>query len=661
MPLGGTYDGGRDAQLCSFHGKDVSGGDIFFQYSLEKGWERKLERELKKVHDRGHKISRFIFITSQNVTGTKMDKLRSQVKDDYGWELVIYQREWLRLQLEEDQRDLVEKYLRIPATYYQGRIMQESEKVTLQDKEPLELISMRKYEEAIPLLKNLIDKSNNEGEIYNALAWCYYMMYDYKNASMHIDFALKIEPQSIKSNSIKGIILAEDGIETNSRPKLLLAKDLFIHLIEVRKDWTIYYNLANTLSALGEYELAKKTYIRSLTYSKKEAMVWKNLGTCYFHLGDHKKELVCMNAALSINPNLSQALISKGVTLGFVYEKYADGLKLINSALENDKFLAYHWPLAYYWKAKFLSNLEEDQKAFNELEDGLKIAPDNKYILNLKAQILSQLWRIDRNYLFRAAEFYESRIRMDETELQSIRELALIYHELGQNDKFLETALKLINSFAKLSYPLSKEDLEIMNTPIISILDLINNIYMYHRYRESKPLIEYINFFDKEFTHELDKIFWLYFGFILAKTCNLIKESNDWDEISWSRISEQNALLFIEFLPTITKRICNRYCNCSKEKRMDIMSEAIVNLPYITLLETSREVGYLAGYYGRYYGVNSEEIDDRIDDGEADSDIRGWYNDIIEIAVCNANYELNILKEADCQIYSKDLTDKDLI
>ena len=73
MPLGGTYDGGRDAQLCSFHAKDAKGGDVFFQYSLEKKWERKLERELKKVHNKGHKISKFIFITSQNVTGTKMD------------------------------------------------------------------------------------------------------------------------------------------------------------------------------------------------------------------------------------------------------------------------------------------------------------------------------------------------------------------------------------------------------------------------------------------------------------------------------------------------------------------------------------------------------------------------------------------------------------
>ena len=82
MPLGGNYDGGRDAQLCSFHCKDKYGDEIFFQYSLEKGWEKKLDGELKKVKDKKHKISKFIFVTSQRVTGSKIDMLRDVVKKE---------------------------------------------------------------------------------------------------------------------------------------------------------------------------------------------------------------------------------------------------------------------------------------------------------------------------------------------------------------------------------------------------------------------------------------------------------------------------------------------------------------------------------------------------------------------------------------------------
>ena len=64
-----------------------------------------------------------------------MDRLRHQVNDNYGWELIIYEREWLRLQLEEAHRDLAEKYLGIPPTYSQGRIMRMSEIAVPEDRE----------------------------------------------------------------------------------------------------------------------------------------------------------------------------------------------------------------------------------------------------------------------------------------------------------------------------------------------------------------------------------------------------------------------------------------------------------------------------------------------------------------------------------------------
>lgn len=468
-------------------------------------------------------------------------------------------------QLEEDHRDLAEKYLGIPVTYFQGRIMQVSEIAVPKDKEIHELISKEKYEEAIPQLKNLIIQSKNNEELYNAISWCYYETYDYKNASIYIDLALKNNPKSIKSKSIKGCILAEEGIETKSKTKLLLAKDIFSDLIKIRKDWMSYYNLANTLSALGEYEKAKKIYIKALKQNNKVAEIWKNLGTCYFHLGDHRKELVCMDTALSINPQKSQALMSKGVTLGVVYERYADGLNLINSALENDKSLAYHWPVAYYWKAKFLSNLNEIQKALKELDEGLVIAPDNVYLLNLKAQILSRQWRIDQNYLLKAAEFFELRIRMYERELQTIRELALIYHKLGRDDEFLDYSLKLINLVAELLHQFSDEDIKNMNINY-NISNLIENIWLYSRYRKFRPINEYINYFDKEFWYELDKIFWLFFGYIFSNTCDTIRKSKEWKELSWNDISKQNELLFIELIPLITKKSAKNVTMAQRKK-----------------------------------------------------------------------------------------------
>jgi len=314
-----------------------------------------------------------------------------------------------------------------------------------ENKEIGELISKGKYEDAIPKLKSLMNESSDKEKLHNALAWCYYGISNYKEALIHIEMSLELNPQSLNSRSIKGCILAEHGIETKSKTKLLSAKEIFSEIVGVRKNWSSFYNLANTLSALGEYEEAKKMYIKSLKENNKAAETWKNLGSCYFHLGNHKKELVCMDVALSINPRLSEALISKGVTLGVIFKNYIKALNLINSVLENDKKICYRWPTIYYWKAKFLSDLSEKEKALNELEEGLKISPDSIHLLNLKAQILSQLWRIDKDYLAKASDFFEFRTRINEEDLASIRELVLIYRALEKNDKSLSYALELIN------------------------------------------------------------------------------------------------------------------------------------------------------------------------------------------------------------------------
>jgi len=93
IPFGRTRDGGRDAEIRLYRGNDATEGRVFFQYSLEDRWESKLFRELEKVKQYNQKISTFVFITSQNVSGQKIDLLEQKVEDQYGWKLVIFERE----------------------------------------------------------------------------------------------------------------------------------------------------------------------------------------------------------------------------------------------------------------------------------------------------------------------------------------------------------------------------------------------------------------------------------------------------------------------------------------------------------------------------------------------------------------------------------------
>ena len=598
------------------------------------------------------KISRFIFVTSQKVTGVKMDKLRKLIKNHYGWNLVIYSREWLRLQLEESSKDIASKYLGIPTPSYQGHNMLLS-KIDVSQEEISELICDEKYEMAILALKNLLENSDRLEEVHNGLARCYYGIYDYKNALIHIDLALRSNPASIISKSIKGCILAEDGIATNSKTKLLLAKKLFNYIVEIDKNRDSCYNLANTLSALGEYENAKKLNIESLKFDNKRAFVWKNLGTCYFHLNDHKKELVCMDIALSIDPDLPEALISKGVTLGVVYKNYVDGLDLINSALEKDKSLAYRWPYVYYWKSIFLSNLNNIPEALTQLEEGLTISPSNLYLLNLKAELLSQLWKTDANFLSRAAEFFEFRIKINEGEQQSIRELALIYNEMGLNSKFNDYAIRFINIFTKPSFCLERADIATLEISKVNLISLINNIYEYSVYRESCSIDEYINGYADNFKLGLDKIFWTYYGFIFANTCDAIQERREMDVLSWNEIAELNQSSMIHELPIIIRVICKKYNKCLREERVNLMGEIISNLSDFCLIETSREIGYLAGYNGE----SKAEIDNCV----SNSNIGDWYCNVIETIISNLNRELNLFKENDCENLIRAIVNNELI
>ena len=90
IPVGGSHDRGRDAELRTWKGIKSTGGRTFFQYTLEKEWENKLERELKKVKNNKHEIDFYVFVTIQDVTGGKRDKLAEMVSNNYNWQLIIY-------------------------------------------------------------------------------------------------------------------------------------------------------------------------------------------------------------------------------------------------------------------------------------------------------------------------------------------------------------------------------------------------------------------------------------------------------------------------------------------------------------------------------------------------------------------------------------------
>ena len=106
-------DGGRDAEELPRKGRDRDGCPSYFQFSKEAGWKTKIRKDAAKLHRRNATFTYLVFATSRKVRGVDIDQLRAEFRAKYGWTLVVYSREWFRLQLEEANSDLSDKYLRI--------------------------------------------------------------------------------------------------------------------------------------------------------------------------------------------------------------------------------------------------------------------------------------------------------------------------------------------------------------------------------------------------------------------------------------------------------------------------------------------------------------------------------------------------------------------
>ena len=641
FPLGKSYDRGRDAEVGLYHGKNNNDEHIFFQFSLEKKWESKLYRELERVKNYGHKITKFIFITSQNVTGYKIDQIKKEAENKYGWNLIIYHREWLRIQLEEAHKDLAIKYLGISDEFKgieRNVVYSISPHVpeNQSDQVGWQLYIEGRYEEAIPKLKAIIEKTNNKNIIYNIVAWCYFILYNYKEALKYIEYSLDINPTSNNAMGIKGCILTEDGINSRSKLKLLSAKEIFEDLLEKDENWRNYYNLANTLSTLGEYEKARDYYLKALQCEEND-LIWKNLGTAYFHLDNHEKEIECLDKALALNPNNVEALISKGVTLGSIFKRYNEGLEFINIALEKNNEIKYRWPHVWFWKAKFLIESNNYEEALNEINKGLKIVPDYLALLNLKARILSQLWKRKSKYLNEAKNFFEFMIKLNKKEIESLGELALIYNKLRESNKSLLMLIKIVNIFSK--YEINFEDLSYMNISFKDLFSLVENINLYGSYREYRPVIVYFNDIPLDVSSETEKKLWLAWGISFSKSAKIVKSANTIDKRFIKNLFKRNKQVIENYISPIARNFSKEYKDLSVDIKIERLSLLLVYLPEIFLREFSSEVGYVSGCFG----IDCDLIDKALI-GEGDN-LSKWLKDQITPILFSSNQELKLFDE----------------
>lgn len=106
QPLGGVGDMGRDA----IHVDSSTSTNTIFAYSVREDWETKLDSDLKKANFHKHKCDKFVFVSTSAISAKKNDEKKFFVKQEYGWELEIFDLERIATLIDNHHQDLITRH-----------------------------------------------------------------------------------------------------------------------------------------------------------------------------------------------------------------------------------------------------------------------------------------------------------------------------------------------------------------------------------------------------------------------------------------------------------------------------------------------------------------------------------------------------------------------
>jgi tetratricopeptide (TPR) repeat protein len=622
VPVGGPRDGGRDAEIRTYMGLRRSGGVTYFQYSLRKDWEQKLRTDLSNLHARGAELQFYVFVTSRSVTGERRDKLSAETREIYGWELLIYEREWLRHRLEERHPDLAVKYLGVPspatADPERPRLQAPSPDAFQRDVAWQNYIQ-GDYEAAVPGFKRHLSSAPSDARAWLALGWCQYVALHYEDAIASIAKALDLEPENSDARRVRAAVLTERGIRDGSKADLMTARGLLQELAKDARDWTDHYNYANVLGSLGEHDGAVVEYSAALDVNPSIARIWKNLGSTYYHLKEHDKEITAYDRALELDDTLAEALASKGVTLLTVRKQPEEAVPLLERAEESDSTFPNRWPHFRYWMARAYVESGRPVDALEQCAKGLHVSPGHRGLLALKAVLLSKLWRSEPEYADEARGFFEFLSALDPTDYGAFTELLLVTQSFGAE----EAAWTLAGRRASVDGSLLRESVVVVcKARLEDWLAAYRFSAAYEQYRASgketgfrSRLAAYAIDTDDDFESALEVARTLSFGL----ACQAVAEAR----------ADEEPLRFVEIkrlvmerlgtsLPRVAAKLATNVRTGSAESFADSLAPVIFAWVLAAGVEATGQLGYIAGLFGvPRTQLNSDVLADL-------SDLQAW-------------------------------------
>jgi tetratricopeptide (TPR) repeat protein len=483
-------DGGRDAEETPRPGRAGEGHPAYFQFSLESDWKSKIRRDARKLEARRSEFGTLVFVTSQTARGIDVDALRTEFREQYGWSLFIYGREWLRFQLEEKHPDLALRHLgvEIPQHYTESAaVFGLSDPVDEQLRSAKRAVDANDFDLAAAQLKRFLIDHPDSHLGHQLLAWSYYRQDRFDEALAEINRARRLGNDE-QSKSIKSCILAEKGIKEHDTPSLLEALGLMKELLGEpwARSWGLFYNLGNVLGALNRHQEAIEYYRTGVEMDPKQPTLWKNLASALHDIGEHKEEMECLDKALELDPQQPEGLVSKAISLLMDFGKADEAAPLFQFAVRLSPETVAKWPRVLYWNAAAQKKLGHLEEALSLIEECLEQQPGDQASRRLKSVLLEGLLAQDPSFQSRASSFWQTELAMEPRNFEARRQLVALFAKTNPAE-----AWKLVDDTFAVVKIKDSATLRTFGPGATEILSALEYLPQYRFLREQQPLSVY--------------------------------------------------------------------------------------------------------------------------------------------------------------------------
>jgi hypothetical protein len=267
------------------------------------------------------------------------------------------------------------------------------------------------------------------------------------------------------------------------------------------------------------------------------------------------------------------------------------------------------------------------------LNRGLALHPNYAGLRNLKAHVLSTLWRADARYVGQAEAYFRFCADAAPTDFRPIEELAHIYLRTERVDK----VWLLLSAFVHETPPATIEA-QYAASPETTIA-AFRHLRSYRRFREFSPITPYLDdlaTLGVFSTAEQRRLLTWKLGLAYARMYGHVLEGPRSEMAYLDEFAEQKEAiggLFVEFVSDVAASITEG----ENESKIRLMSVVAISIPELALVETSRQLGFVAGVLS--FPINQA-------DPPIPPDLAEWQSRLLTQVLEAANRQLRLLREA---------------